>query len=74
MSNRRHWTEEELTQLRELFPTTPATDLADIFHCCDSTVLNKARELGLKRDQSFSTSGYKGRYTKNAGKYNIYKR
>lgn len=74
MSNRRHWTDEELAQLRELFPTTPATDLADIFGCADSTVLNKAREIGLKRDKSFTTSGFAGRYTKKCGKYNIYKR
>lgn len=74
MSHKIIWTDENIAKLRELYPTTPAVDLADIFGCSDSTVLNKAHELGLKKDPSFSTNSFQGRYTKKRGKYNIYKR
>ena len=68
------WTEEMVATLRELYPTTPATDLADIFGCSSASVLYKAHKLGLKRDPSFDTHNFIGRYTKKRGKYNIYKR
>lgn len=74
MSRSINWTEEMVAKLRELYPTTPAVDLADMFGCSDCTVLKKARELGLQRDPSFSSHRYIGRYTKRRGPYNIYKR
>ena len=70
----KRWTSEELAKLRELYPTTPACDLADMFKCSSGVVSYKARLLGLKKDPSFRTQNYIGRYTLRRGKYNIYKR
>ena len=72
MSKKIDWTWERLETLRELYPTTPANDIALLIGCSDSTVINKAKKLGLKRDPSFSSHNFIGRYTKNRGKYNIY--
>ena len=74
MSNQKIWTEEEVAKLRELYPTTPATDLADVFHCSAATVLYKAHKLELQRDPSFSSHQFIGRYTHRRGKFNIYDR
>lgn len=74
MPNPKIWTDEALQKLRDLYPTTPASDIADILGCTDSTILVKAKKLGLQRDPSFDTHNFIGRYTKNRGKYNIYKR
>lgn len=67
------WTAEMDDKLRELYPTTPATDLADLFGCTPTTVIYHARKLGLNKDSSFSSHDYYGRYTKRCGKFNIYK-
>lgn len=72
MSNPIIWTAEKLEILRDLYPTTPANDIADRIGCSDCTVLKKAKELGLKRDPSFDRNHFIGRYTRNRGKYNIY--
>ena len=74
MTKAKEWTKEELAKLRELYPTTPACDLADVFKCSSGVVSYQARLLGLKKDQSFRTQNYIGRYTLRRGKYNIYKR
>lgn len=60
----RIWTAENIAKLRELFPTTPSNDIADVIGCSDCTVLNKAHELGLKRDPSFHKNNFIGRYVK----------
>ena len=67
------WTNENLNILREMYPTTPANDIAKVIGCSDCTVLNKAHELGLQRDPSFNRNNFIGRYTMRRGKYNIYK-
>ena len=74
MSKKIEWTDERLKILQEMYPTMPANDIADIIGCSDCTVLRKARELGLKRDPSFDSHNFIGRYTKRLGKYNIYER
>ena len=66
------WTEANIAILRDLYPTTPANDIADKIGCSDATVLLKAKELGLKRDPSFDSHNFIGRYTRNRGKYKIY--
>lgn len=59
----RIWNEHNLATLKELFPTTPSQDIADIIGCSDCTVLQKAKELGLKRDPSYNRNNFIGRYT-----------
>ena len=72
MSKKIDWNEDRLNILRSMYPTEPANDIAVLIGCSDSTVINKAKKLGLKRDPSFSSHNFIGRYTKNRGKYNIY--
>lgn len=57
------WTADNIEKLRRLFPTMPATDIADEIGCSDCTVLVKARELGLRKDPSWHRNNYIGRYT-----------
>lgn len=57
------WTTENVRTLRELYPTMTAGDIADIIGCSDCTVSLKAKELGLKKDKSFRTYNFYGRYT-----------
>ena len=57
------WNDETLATLRRLYPTTPASDIADMIGCTGASVLNKAHELGLKKDPSFRVINYYGRYT-----------
>lgn len=72
MAKKNIWTEENIKTLRELFPTTPAVDIADMFGCSNTAVLYMAKKLGLQRDTSFSVHKFIGRYTKRRGKFNIY--
>lgn len=58
------WTKEKLARLRELYPRMPASDISDILGISDTTVLNKAHQLGLKRDPLFRQYGYGYRYVK----------
>ena len=62
------WNERTVAILRELYPTTPAVDIADVIGCSDTTILYKARKLGLKRDPSFQRNNFIGRYVKK-GRY-----
>lgn len=57
------WTQEAVATLRRLFPNTPSQDIADEIGCSDSTVLYKARELGLKRNPDYHRNNFIGRYT-----------
>lgn len=57
------WTDEMLDTLRRLYPTTPATDIADELGCSAASVLNKARQLGLNREKFFSANYFYGRFT-----------
>ena len=64
MPQKNIWTEENLTYLREHFPTEPGTDIAEALGCSGASVTQKARQLGLKKDPSFKTSQFIGRYVK----------
>ena len=64
------WNDQTLTILRQLYPTTPANDIAEVIGCSDCTVLNKAKELGLQRDKSFHRNNFIGRYV-GRGRYKI---
>ena len=62
------WTEEKLQYLREHYPTGTAQEIADVVGCSDTTVNVKARELGIKKDRSFSKSAFRYRYVKRMDK------
>lgn len=64
MANRNIWTEENLAYLRKHYPTEAGSDIADAIGCSSATVTLKARQLGLKKDPSFRTSNFIGRYVK----------
>ena len=70
--NKIAWTETMLQTIRDLYPTTPSADIADMIGVSDATVRTKAAELGVKHDPSFCCSNFRGRYTKRHGKYNQY--
>ena len=59
---RRMWSEVELAYLRENYATMTAIEIADKIGCSDTTVSNKARELGLKKAPGWSRNDYHGRY------------
>lgn len=46
-------TTEQERYLREHFPTEAACDIAEHLHISDTTVRNIAREMGLKKSESF---------------------
>ena len=66
------WTDDMIQTIRDLYPTTPSCDIADMLGVSDDTVRRKANELGVKHDESFRTQNFRGRYTRRHGKYNIY--
>lgn len=53
---RRHWTSEEETKLRELYPDTPMPDMAEAFARPYWSIYNKAFALGLKRSEAYLAS------------------
>lgn len=67
MSRRFEWTEEKLRYLEEHFATDTANDIAEVVGCSDSTVLNKARKLGLEKSPDFHPSHFYGRYVQKGG-------
>ena len=66
------WTDEMIQTVRDLYPTTPSCDIADMLGMSDDTVRRKAIELGVKHDENFKTQNFRGRYTRRHGKYNRY--
>ena len=60
--NSKIWTARTLAILRRLYPTFTSGDIADVIGCSDTTVRNKAHELGLQKDPSFKPTDYAGRY------------
>lgn len=56
------WNERTVATLRRLFPSTPAQDIADEIGCSDCTVMKKARELGLKREDGYHRNNFVYRY------------
>lgn len=61
-NNRKVWTEEELSFLKENFAMMSAADLADRFGVSCTTVSKKARELGLKKSPEWNKGLYNNRY------------
>ncbi len=61
------WTEEMLNYIREHYPNEPASDIAEVLSVADTTVSNKAKEMGLKKSPTFNVHNYSGRYTHKYG-------
>ena len=59
---RRVWSEEELAYLRENFAHVSAGDIADRMGVSNTTVSNKARELGLTKAPGWTKKSYQYRY------------
>ena len=57
------WNDRTIGILRRMYPTFTSGDIADVIGCSDTTVRNKAHELGLTKDPSFNQFEYVGRYT-----------
>ena len=70
MPQKKIWTEENLRYLQEHYPTEPGTDIAEALGCSNVSVTQKARQLGLKKDPSFKTSQFIGRYVKRGASKN----
>lgn len=62
MSARIIWTEDKLHYLRDHFPTETAHDIADVLGCSSTSVLKKARELGVDKSPSFRKADFFRRY------------
>jgi hypothetical protein len=60
----RIWTEEAVATLRQLFPTKPSNDIADIIGCSDCAVRVKAKQLGLKKVEGWSIDQFRNRWIK----------
>ena len=67
MYTKHFWNERTLKILKDLYPTTPSGDIADLIGCSSTTVRNKAHQLGLKKDPSFHNINFFGRYTHQQG-------
>lgn len=64
----RIWNDQTIALLREMYPTTPAQDIADVIGCSDCSVTKKAHELGLKRDPTYHRNNFVYRFT-HKGRY-----
>lgn len=64
MAKRIEWTAEMLDCLERRYPTDSASDIADALGCSTSTVVNKARKLGIRKSQDFRRSDFIGRYVR----------
>lgn len=53
MNKKYHFTDEILKELKELYPTTRAEDLAKKFNCGVSSIYYHARKLGVKKTDEF---------------------
>lgn len=52
-SRRIHWNSQMLSDLRRMFPTETNADVAEYIGVSVRTVIRKARELGLEKDQAW---------------------
>jgi hypothetical protein len=63
---RRHWTPEEVEQLRQLYPDTPMALLMAHFNQTDRAIYAKAHALGLARSEAYLASEHGGRMRRGA--------
>lgn len=61
---KREWSNEEIAYLKEHYPFMPACDIADYLGVSNTTVSNKARELGLKKSESYNPKDFLCRHVK----------
>tara|TARA_Y100000815_G_C13299449_1_gene484052 strand:+ start:84 stop:929 length:846 start_codon:yes stop_codon:yes gene_type:complete len=53
---RKHWTEEEDIQFKQLYPNTPSKELVLIFNCSINSIYNNAFKYGLKKSLEYKKS------------------
>jgi hypothetical protein len=58
----KRWTKEESDELVKLYPTTLSKDLAIHFGCSIKRIYNRAKRIGLNKDQDWLMSYYKENY------------
>jgi hypothetical protein len=56
VKRRRHWTPEDESRLRELYPNTPMPELLKAFDRPTWSIYNKAHALGLKHSDTYLAS------------------
>lgn len=59
------WSEEQLSYLREHYPSGAVCDISIYLGKSPGCVSAKAKELGLKKVEGWSPKQYMGRYVKN---------
>lgn len=59
------FTDDELSYIREHYPTDAQCDIAQYLGVSPSIVARTARELGLKKEPGWSTVKFMGRYVRN---------
>ena len=59
------WSDEDIAYLREHYPVSSASDIADHFGISLTSVSLKAYELGLKKSPNYSSHQYRNRYVRN---------
>jgi hypothetical protein len=55
------WTPQQISQLRTLYPDTPADQVAQLLGYSTSTIYRQAAALGIKKSQAFNDSEHSGR-------------
>ena len=58
----KRWTKAETDELVKLYPTTLSKDLAIHFGCSIKRIYNRAKRIGLNKDQDWLMSYYKENY------------
>lgn len=71
MSKRYDWTEEQIEDLKRLYPNNCLCDVADTLGIGVDVVRRKAIALGLKKAEGFSHYHNYGRYVKKGNHFNV---
>jgi hypothetical protein len=58
----KQWSKEETEELVKLYPTTLSKDLATHFGCSIKRIYNRAKRIGLNKDQEWLMTYYKQNY------------
>ena len=70
MSNKYQWSEEQIKELKALYPTTCICDISDKLGISYDVVRRKAVALGLKRAEGFTSFNHYGRYVRKGNHLN----
>jgi len=62
--NKIDWSSGIDAYIKEHYPYDTAVDIADYLGLSDTTVSQRAKKLGLKKDKSYDKANYRNRYVK----------